>query len=135
MIRYAELKDVEKLLSLDSHIDKDELKHKLELERVLVLEQDGEIVGWLRYSMFWDQIPFINYLYVTKNHRLQGYGLMLLTYFEMEMMARGNLMVMSATAFDNPTQHFFRKFDYYDSGNFILPGENLELMFVKILER
>lgn len=135
MIRYASLEDVEKLLELDAHIDSEELSHKIELERVLILEEDQEIIGWLRYGMFWDQIPFINYLYINKTHRLKGYGFMMLSYFETEMMARGHLVVMTAMAYDNDAQHFFRKFEYFDSGNFVIPGENLELIFVKTLER
>ena len=42
------------LALLDRHIAPSELTLLVRMGRVLVAEQDGEILGWLRWNLFWD---------------------------------------------------------------------------------
>ena len=42
------------LALLDRHIAPSELTLLVRMGRVLVAEQDGEIRGWLRWKLFWD---------------------------------------------------------------------------------
>ena len=42
------------LALLDRHIAPSELTLLVRMGRVLVAEQDGEIRGWLRWNLFWD---------------------------------------------------------------------------------
>ena len=42
-----------------------------------VLMRTDRPVGILRYSLFWDSIPFCNLLYIVEDERGKGGGLML----------------------------------------------------------
>lgn len=135
MIRRAVISDLDTLLGLDVHIERDEYESKIHSGRVLVYEVEGQIIGWLRYNMFWDQIPFLTLLSVVDQHQGLGYGHALMNYWETEMMALGHYMVMTSSLADEDAQHFYRKFGYVDSGNVLVPGETLELIFVKSITR
>jgi len=59
MIRYASVEDLDILNKLDVHIALKELKNSIDQNRILVMQEDGRLIGWLRYNLFWDNIPFI----------------------------------------------------------------------------
>ena len=69
MIRYAEETDFETVRKYDKHISETELKNAIALKRVLVLYQNGCFAGWLRFNLFWDEIPFVNMLYLLEEYR------------------------------------------------------------------
>ena len=73
-IRTATARDAGALSALDKHISADALRESLAGARVLVLCDGEEIAGWLRWSLFWDEIPFLNMLYLLEPHRGRGHG-------------------------------------------------------------
>ena len=85
MIRYAEEKDFVTIREYDKHIGETALKNAIALKRVLVMYQNGCFAGWLRFNLFWDEIPFMNMLYLLEEYRGQGYGGRLVTFWEKEM--------------------------------------------------
>ena len=62
------------LVLLDQHIDAAELSHLISHSMVLVAEQEGKVLGWLRWNLFWDNTPFMNMLYVLEPYRGAGLG-------------------------------------------------------------
>ena len=47
---------------------------------------NGEsFIGWLRFNLFWDNIPFMNMLYFLEDYREKGYGSQLASFWEQEM--------------------------------------------------
>ncbi len=134
-LRRAVPGDREGWLRLDRHIDPGVLERKLREGEGLVLERDGEIVGILRWNLFWDSVPFCTLLYLREDARGQGDGRMLLEAWEREMKARGHGMVMTSTQADESAQHFYRKLGYRDAGGFVVnvPGyeQPLELVMIK----
>ena len=98
-IRFVDSLDREFWFSLDRHISDEEL----------------------RYSLFWDNTPFCNLLYVAQDHQRKGYGRMLMEHWERDMHTRGYDLVMTSTQADENAQHFYRALGYRDCGGFILP--------------
>ncbi|MCI8810173.1 MAG: GNAT family N-acetyltransferase [Oscillibacter sp.] len=94
---------------------------------------DGVFVGWLRFNLFWDKIPFMNMLYFLKGHRGKGYGRRLTCFWEKEMMEGGYKNVMTSTRSDEQAQFFYRKMGYQDCGALRLPDEPFEMILLKIL--
>ena len=41
---------------------------------------NNNFIGWLRFNLFWDNIPFLNMLYFLEEYRRKGYGKQLLDY-------------------------------------------------------
>ncbi|MCM1335059.1 MAG: GNAT family N-acetyltransferase [Bacteroides sp.] len=133
MIGYAEEKDFDVLRKYDKHIDETELKNVIKAKRVLVIFEKDVFIGWLRFNLFWDEIPFMNMLFITEGHRGRGNGKRLLDFWENEMKSRRYKTVMTSTRSDERAQFFYRKNGYIDRGALLLPGEPLEVILTKEL--
>lgn len=134
MIRYAEEKDISCLSKHDQHISEDELKNSVRSNRVIVQFTDEKFVGWLRYNLFWDNTPFLNMLYVLEGFRGKGYGKALVAFWENEMQRQGYTRVLTSTLSGEKAQFFYRRLGYTDAGSLLLPGEPLEIIFLKTLK-
>ena len=136
-IRKAGPADLTDLEQLDRHIAPPVLRESIEHGRVLVAhsgrEFDGEIIGWLRWNLFWDETPFMNMLFVVEPWRGQGIGSCLITKWEKDAKLQGHKRVLTSTRFDEAAQHFYRKHGWIDSGALILPDEPTELLLRKEL--
>lgn len=117
----------------DRNIRPEELNAAIAQGRVLTAWENGAPIGWLRWNWFWDNTPFLNLLYVLVPYRGRGCGRLLLEAWEREMQRRGEAFVLTSTRADETAQHFYRRFGYTDSGALLLPGEPLEIIFVKRL--
>ena len=130
-IRTAEMKDLAILSRYDKHIRQEELQSGISLGRVIVMEQEGTIIGWLRWNLFWDNTPFMNMLFFLEGYRRQGYGKAMVSFWEKSMREAGYQVVMTSTLSNEEAQHFYRRLNYVDSGALLLPGEPLEIIFTK----
>ena len=133
MIRYANEKDFELLSKYDKHICETELKNCIMTERILIMFNDDIFIGWLRFNLFWDNIPFMNMLYFLEDYRGKGYGSQLASFWEQEMLKRKYKMVLTSTQSNEQAQFFYRKIGYVDCGSLLLPDEPLEIILLKNL--
>ncbi|MBR3765352.1 MAG: GNAT family N-acetyltransferase [Clostridia bacterium] len=132
-IRTATPADLPFLCAHDVHISPEERECVLQQGRILLMELDGILVGWLRWGMFWDNTPFMNLLYLLDSYRGQGLGRQLVAHWEAQMRAAGHPLVMTSTQANEDAQGFYRRLGYQDIGGFLLPGESYELILVKPL--
>ncbi len=130
-IRYAKSGDLEMISEYDLHISKEELKNTIAMKRMILLFIDGKYKGWLRFNLFWDNIPFMNLLFLFEEQRGKGYGKKLVEFWEQEMAKQGYRFVMTSTQSDEEAQFFYRKLGYTDRGALVLPDEPLEILFYK----
>ncbi len=131
--RLAAEHDFEGVVKLDPHLSEQQLKMKLRSAEVLVACDGEQVVGVLRWNYFWDQIPFMNLLRIEESYRRRGLGKRLVTHWEDVLRQAGHASVMTSTLADESAQHFYRKLAYIDSGALLLPGEALEILFIKSL--
>lgn len=132
-VRMAECKDCALLSKHDNHIQECELNSLIKQGRVLVAENHGDFMGWLRWNLFWDNTPFMNMLYLLDGYRNKGYGKEIVDYWENLMKEKGYHLVMTSTLSHEHAQHFYRKLDYIDSGSLLLKNQPLEIIFTKEL--
>lgn len=130
-IRIAESNDYELIKQCDKHIVEFEYNNVLTLGRIIIIEDDGNFIGWLRYNYFWDNIPFINMLYILDKHRRKGYGKKLLDYFEKNMKLLGFNNVLTSTQSNEYSQHFYEKLGYRAIGGFLLGNAPYEIIMSK----
>lgn len=123
--------DLAILSRYDKHIKQKELQSSISLRRVAVMEEEGEIIGWLRWNLFWDNTPFMNMLFLLEGYRSQGYGKAMVSCWEKMMKEAGYQLVMTSTLSNEEAQHFYRRLNYVDSGALLLPGEPLEIILTK----
>ncbi len=132
-IRFARNEDLDILSKLETHIDYEMIKRKIENNEIIIISIDDKIVGWLRYNLFWDEYPFINMIFFLDEYRGQGLGKKLLIFWEEEMKKRNFSILFTSTQSDENAQHFFRKIGYKDAGGFLIKDDPFELIMIKYL--
>ena len=131
MIRYADFQDFTVLKEYDRHISESELQNSIRAERILVMYQNDNLIGWLRFGLFWDNIPFMNMLYILDGYRKKGNGTELVSFWEKEMATKNYKRVLTSTQSDEKAQFFYRKIGYTECGALLLAKEPLEILFIK----
>ena len=135
VIRPVEAGDRAFWFGLDRHLSEDGFARKVRDKMGYVLTADGEPVAVMRWSLFWDSIPFCDLLYVRDGDRKKGFGRKLMAHWEREMGRAGYGLVMTSTQADEEAQHFYRSLGYKDCGGLILPfpgyEQPLELIMAK----
>jgi len=132
-IRFVENNDYLWLKEQDNHISEKILRKKIENIEILVMENNGKIMGWLRYNLFWDNIPFMNMIYFLEEYRKIGLGKKLVEFWENERKNNGYRNVLTSTQSNEEAQHFYRKLGYIEIGGFKYFNDPYEIMFHKIL--
>jgi GNAT superfamily N-acetyltransferase len=134
LVRVATPADAESMFRAE-RLPMDELEAILRHGRLLVAEDvpPKECIGWLRWGLFWDEVPFMNRLQVAPARRREGVGRLLVSEWESACLAAGHAMVMTSTVSAESAQHFYRRLGYTDAGCLILPGESAEIFMIKKL--
>lgn len=130
-IRLADQKDFELLEKYELYPRREILIKKIQDRYVYIIEENANIVGWLRYGLFWDVIPFMNMLFILEDNRGKGYGKALALEWEKDMKSQGHKIIMTSTQANEYSQHFYRKLGYKDVGSFLPPNSPLELILTK----
>jgi GNAT superfamily N-acetyltransferase len=131
--RVAGTSDLPFLREVDRHVSPETLADLVPAGRVMVVEVDGVVVGFLRWGLFWDQVPFMNLLWVLPARRGQGVGTALVNSWEKSQLAAGHDLVLTSTVSAERSQHLYRRLGYVDSGVLLLPDEPAELILRKPL--
>ena len=132
-IRFATSQDYDYLVHNDRQIKPEVVKKKIEDAEIIVVLDNEQNIGWLRFNYFWDEIPFMNMLWIEEDYRRKGIGTRLVNFWETEIFQRDKNQVMTSTLSDETAQHFYRKLEYQDCGSLLLPDEALEIFFLKSL--
>ena len=132
-IRYAEITDYLWLKEHEKYISDKILKTKIEKKEVYIVHEDKEIAGWLRYNLFWDNVPFMNKIFLLEEYRRRGIGRELVNYWEEKMKEQGYQNVLTSTQSNEEGQHFYRKIGYTEIGSIKYLEEPLEIIFYKKL--
>ena len=146
IIELAQGKDKKKIAKLDSHIPLPRLGECVLNGQVYVLKDDSNknggqdhrvkdpVVGVLRYSLFWQTIPFLDLLYIDEAYRNRGFGTQMMREWETAMEIRGYKYVMTSTQADEDAWRFYEKLGYHKVGGFFPPKQEAEeWMYIKEL--
>jgi len=132
-VAFAKPEDLDWLAKEDHHVGRDVIEEKIARSGIIVGYREDRRVGFLRYGYFWDEIPFMNLLWVRGDSRGKGYGTRLISFWEEEMRELGHDSVMTSTLSNERAQHLYRRLGYEDVGSLLMPGEALEIVFLKRL--
>ncbi|WP_227873101.1 GNAT family N-acetyltransferase [Brachybacterium ginsengisoli] len=132
-LRLATSSDLDVLAARDRHLRPERLAASIAAGQVLVVDGREGILGWLRWGFFWDEIPFMNMLFVLVPARGRGLGGSLVEDWEARARADGHDAVLTSTRSDEAAQHFYRRRGYADAGVLLLPDEPAELLLRKEL--
>ena len=132
-IKFAEMQDADKIMEWDKWISEKVLRDKITRREVYVAYEETKFVGWMRYHLFWDNVPFLSMLHLLPQYRGQGLGRLMMERWETDMKELGYHRVLLSTSQEERAQRFYNRLGYHAVGSFLLPEEPLELIFMKEL--
>ena len=122
------------LLDYEPHLPTDRIQHCLDNETIMVLTDGNRVVGLLRWSLFWQTIPFLDLIYLDNEIQNQGHGSEMMRQWEAHMARLGYTYVMTSTQADESAWQFYEKLGYTQIGTFTPPDQEApELMYGKPL--
>jgi ribosomal protein S18 acetylase RimI-like enzyme len=130
-VAFASPDDLDFLVAEDHHVNRDVIRDKIARREVMVAHVEDRRVGFLRHGYFWDEIPFMNLLWIEEQSRGKGYGTQLVSFWESEMRKLGHDSVMTSSLSSERAQHLYRRLGYVDIGSLLMPDEPLEIVFLK----
>lgn len=134
MIVTAEPKDKAQILKYDRHVPEARLEVCIREGQLTVLKDGGKIIGVLRWSLFWQTIPFLDLLYIDEAYQGRGHGRQMMAHWEEAMAVQGYKHVILSTQADETAKFFYEKMGYRRIGAFLPPEQEAdELMYLKEL--
>lgn len=134
MIRTAVPADLDGIRNYDRHIPASRLEDCIRRGLVDVLEDDGTILGVLRWNLFWQSLPFLDLIFLDDALRGQGWGTEMVAHWERNMAFLGYDHVLLSTQSDETSKFFYEKLGYRLCGFFLPPDQDVEeLMYRKKL--
>lgn len=133
-IRPARREDLPAILQYDRHIPRERLEECIDCRRIHVLLENGAMVGVLRFSLFWQTIPFLDLLYLDDPYRGRGLGSKAMAYWEDILRREGFSHAMLSTQEDETAKFFYEKLGYRRIGAFLPPEQEAdEIIYLKSL--
>ena len=133
-IRLTDGQDKQNVIRYDDHIHHSKVGECIRNQLVYVLCDETKIVGVLRYSLFWQSIPFLDLLYIDEAYRGKGWGRQMMAYWESAMRRMAYKYVMLSTQEDETAKYFYEKLGYHRIGAFLPPEQDAEeIMYLKEL--
>lgn len=122
------------LMRYDKHISEERLRSCIINETVFAIKLDGIIIGVLRYSLFWQSIPFLDLIFIDSHYHGKGVGKQAMAYWESQMKNLGYKYTLTSTQEDETAQFFYEKIGYIRTGEFLPPEQDAkELIYQKAL--
>ena len=125
----AKERDLPAIARLDCHIPPERLEACIREGMVYVLRERAEneaVMGVLRFSLFWQSIPFLDLIFLRPSCRRRGFGQEMMQVWEGEMLAQGYTDVMTSTQADEDAWQFYEKLGYRRVGGFFPPEQAAE---------
>ena len=134
-IRTAVPADLDGIRNYDRHIPAARLEDCIRRRQVVVLEDNGKILGVLRWNLFWQSLPFLDLIFLDDALRGQGWGTEMMDLWEINMAEQGFRHVLLSTQEDETSKFFYEKLGYTLCGDFLPPDQEArELMYRKELK-
>ena len=129
--------DKEFVMSIDKYIDDTAYSNRVYTKSGYVIWEENQRVGIMAHCILWDNLPFLNLIFVKEEYRNKGFAKKAIIYWENEMKNQGYKMTLISTQVDEKAQHLYRKLGYIDCGGLVFQNtpfdQPMELFFRKVL--
>lgn len=137
IIKYAEKKDKNFVMSIDKHVNEIGYERRVYTKSGYVMWENDIPIGLMVHCILWDNLPFMNFIYVEEVYRNRGFASEALKFWEDDMRKQGYKMVLISTQVDEGVQTLYRELGYTDCGGLLFdhtPMEQpMELFLRKVL--
>ena len=117
---YATMEDKPHFCNEWENLPDNEYEPKIRDKRCYVIRFEDKPIGYMRYNLIFDFVPFLTCFYIDDTHQGKGFGKKAMEHWETEMRSLGYKMIMVSTQVDENGQHFYRKLGYKDMGSIIM---------------
>ncbi len=131
MLRTAQDKDLAFLRGFSSECRDDQLRAQIRDGRLRIIESSEGSVGFIKFYVLWEVLPFIEVVMIRNDCRGRGIGRAAVRAWEEEMSARSFQRAIVSTQADERAQYFWRRVGYQDCGSLALPGRPVELFMYR----
>ena len=129
--------DKEFVMSIDKYIDDTGYSNRVYTKSGYVIWEENQRVGIMAHCILWDNLPFLNLIFVKEEYRNRGFAKQAIICWENEMKNQGYKMTLISTQVDEKAQHLYRKLGYIDCGGLVFQNtpfdQPMELFFRKVL--
>lgn len=129
--------DKEFIMSIDKHVDDTGFANRVYTKSGYVMWEGSQRIGIIVHCILWDNIPFMNFLFIKEKYRGKGLAKQAVLDWESEMKNQGYQMTLISTQADEKAQHLYRKLGYIDCGGLIFHNtpfdQPMEMFFRKVL--
>ena len=136
-LKYMTDNDKTFVMSIDTHVNDEQYSNRVLTKSGYVIWDGDEPVGLMQHAVLWDNLPFLNLIYMREECRGNGYGTEAMRLWEKDMKNRGYKMVLISTQVDEDAQHWYRKLGYVDCGGLLMNGtpfeQPMEMFMRKVL--
>lgn len=116
IIRRAVEQDIPFLDEKDNHDDAAMIRRKIEQGEENLALLDDQPIGWVRYGLFWDELPVLYQFVILPPSRGRGFGSALLEAWKVEMRAAGYEQPPTTTSSSNRVQSLYHRLGYEEIG-------------------
>lgn len=129
--------DKEFVMSIDKHINDTGYNNLVYTKSGYVIWEGNQRTGIIIHCILWDNIPFMNFLFIKEEYRNKGFAKQAIINWENEMKNQGYKMALISTQVDEGAQHLYRKLGYIDCGGLVFNNtpfdQPMEMFFRKVL--
>lgn len=137
IVKYMEQKDKDFVMRIDKHVHAVGYRWRVDTKTGYVLWENDVPIGIMHYTVLWDNLPFLNCIFVLEPYRKKGFASQALAFWEEDMKRQGYKMTLISTQADEEAQHIYRKLGYIDCGGLVFHhtpfDQPMELFFRKVL--
>lgn len=129
--------DKEFVMNIDKHINNTGYNNLVYTKSGYVIWEKTQRIGIIVHCILWDNIPFMNFLFIKEEYRNKGFAKQAIISWENEMKNQGYKMTLISTQVDEGAQHLYRKLGYIDCGGLVFNNtpfdQPMEMFFRKVL--
>jgi GNAT superfamily N-acetyltransferase len=123
LVRFAGPEDLEWCVVGDIHVTEKVVRNKIVSDECIVVELDGQLIGYIRLEYLWSTVPYIGLIFVMEEYQNEGIGRKMLKFLEDHLRSHGHNVLMSSSQANEPEpQAWHRAVGFEESG--IISGLN-----------
>ncbi len=126
IVRYMEKQDKAFVMSIDKHVNDTRYDKRVYTKTGYVMWEKNVPIGLMHYSVIWDNLPFLNFIFIIEKYRNKGFASQSLAFWEEDMKQQGYKMVLLSTQVDEEAQNIYRHLGYKDCGAILFDNTPIE---------
>lgn len=136
-LKYVEQRYKDFWMSIDGNVNELGFQNRVFTKTGYIMWENEIPVGILHHCVLWDNLPFLNLIFVKGEYRHKSFASQAMNQWEGEMKQQGYKMLLISTQVDETAQHFYRKIGYIDCGGLLLNNspfaQPMEMFMQKVI--